>query len=603
MRLCFKIVLFLSTSFFAIPSYGANAEVSHNVILFVPDGLRSLMVNEESAPAMSSLRDKGVNFKNPHSLFPTFTMPNASAMATGHYLGDTGDFGNTLFAGFPLQGDGGSVTPFLEDDGILGEMNTHFSGNYLDEITLLQKASEAGYSTAAVGKLGPVLVFEPTDRTGEPTIIIDDSTGSPKGIPLSSEMTERLNRSSLPLTSPSRGENGDPGNALTPGTKSANVDQQKYYLNVVNQVILPLFKERKKPFVLVFWSRDPDGTQHNQGDSLNQLIPGINGPTSLTAIHNADDDLTAIRGALDTLVLAETTNIIVTADHGFSTISKKSKKSRAAKKSYPDVPSGFLPPGFLAIDLSLGLNLPLFDPDNQNLKIEPGSHSKKGNGLIGKEPVQPEVVVAANGGSDLIYLPKIEKKLARKVVDILLAEDYVSGIFVSHQLGRIPGTLSLGAINLEGSAITPVPSIVVNFRSFSTGCKEPLTCTVEIADTLLQQGQGIHGNFSRGDTMNFMAAFGPDFKNRFVDPAPVSTADIGMTVAKILGLNIPFNGKLFGRVIDEAFLDGKIPKVILKTESSPPARNGLRTFLKVQLIGSTRYFDAAGFPGRTVGLP
>jgi len=29
--------------------------------------------------------------------------------------------------------------------------------------------------------------------------------------------------------------------------------------------------------VLVFWSRDPDGTQHNQGDSLNQLVPGING--------------------------------------------------------------------------------------------------------------------------------------------------------------------------------------------------------------------------------------------------------------------------------------------------------------------------------------
>ncbi len=29
-----------------------------------------------------------------------------------------------------------------------------------------------------------------------------------------------------------------------------------------------MFKARNKPFVLVFWSRDPDGTQHNQGDSL-----------------------------------------------------------------------------------------------------------------------------------------------------------------------------------------------------------------------------------------------------------------------------------------------------------------------------------------------
>ena len=38
----------------------------------------------------------------PHSLFPTFTMANASGMATGHYLGDTGDFSNTIYTGFPV---------------------------------------------------------------------------------------------------------------------------------------------------------------------------------------------------------------------------------------------------------------------------------------------------------------------------------------------------------------------------------------------------------------------------------------------------------------------------------------------------------------------
>ena len=59
-----------------------------------------------------------------------------------------------------------------------------------------------------------------------------------------------------------------------------------------------MFKERGKPFVLVFWSRDPDGTQHNQGDSLDALVPGINGPTSLAAIRNADDDLARLRAAL-----------------------------------------------------------------------------------------------------------------------------------------------------------------------------------------------------------------------------------------------------------------------------------------------------------------
>ena len=66
-----------------------------------------------------------------------------------------------------------------------------------------------------------------------------------------------------------------------------------------------MFKERDKPFVLVFWSRDPDGTQHNQGDSLNALVPGINGPTSLAAIRNADDDLARIRSTLSELGLLE----------------------------------------------------------------------------------------------------------------------------------------------------------------------------------------------------------------------------------------------------------------------------------------------------------
>ena len=53
-----------------------------NLILFVPDGLRGRIVTPQTAPAMAELRDKGVNFRNSHSLFPTFTMANGSAMAS-----------------------------------------------------------------------------------------------------------------------------------------------------------------------------------------------------------------------------------------------------------------------------------------------------------------------------------------------------------------------------------------------------------------------------------------------------------------------------------------------------------------------------------------
>ncbi|MEA2913387.1 MAG: hypothetical protein QOJ15_5468, partial [Bradyrhizobium sp.] len=78
----------------------AQNSMPHNLILFIPDGLRALKVTPETAPAMAEVRDKGVNFKNPHALFPTFTMANGSAMATGHYLGDTGAFSNTIYTGY-----------------------------------------------------------------------------------------------------------------------------------------------------------------------------------------------------------------------------------------------------------------------------------------------------------------------------------------------------------------------------------------------------------------------------------------------------------------------------------------------------------------------
>jgi predicted AlkP superfamily pyrophosphatase or phosphodiesterase len=575
----------------------------HNVVLFIADGLRFRMVNDQTAPTMAAIAREGVSLLNSHALFPTFTTANASAMATGHMLGDTGDFSNTIDAGFEVPGAGNSLTPFLESDAVLGDVDEHFSGNYLDEVTILKLARDKGYSTASIGKIGPALIFDPTERSGEQTILVDDATGSPKGIPLSAEVTQRLQTASLPLTAPSRGANGAAGNMTTPGTLTANVVQQDYFAAMTTRVVLPIFKERNKPFVLVFWSRDPDGTQHNQGDSLNTLVPGINGPTSLAAIRNADDDLARIRSTLSELGLLDTTDIIVTSDHGFSTISKESQTSSTVKTKFADAPAGRLPLGFVALDLAHALNLPLIDPDDNYRTIGDGQHTRLGNGLIGGDRNKPKVVIAANGGSDLIYLPDGDKALAKQVVDTLLTQDYISGIFVDTKLGKFPGTLSLDDIALEGTAVTPHPAIAISFRSFDTVCGEPVRCTVEVADTVLQQGQGMHGSFSRADTWNFMAMEGPDFKSQFVDPTPASNADLGRTVAQLMQLTLADKGKLVGRVLAEALPNGALPDVTSsRIVTSDPAPNGIVTVINMQMVGTTRYFDAAGFPGRTVGL-
>jgi len=507
-----------------------------------------------------------------------------------------------IYVAFPVPAAAGNVTPFLENDAVLGALDEHFGGDYLNETTLLKAANDKGFSTAAVGKLGPALLWDHTDRVAMRTTIIDDSTGSPNGIPLPADIVEAIKEAGLSLVSPSRGPNGQAGTFTVPGTKSANIQQQSYFADLVTKVLLPMFTKRGKPFFLVFWSRDPDGTQHNQGDSLNQLAPGINGPTSLAAIKNADDILGKIQTALSELGMAASTNIFVTADHGFSTISTESETSPAARVSYKDVLPGHLPAGFLALDLGHALGLPVFDPDDKNSRILPGSHSVRGNGLIGENPARPDVVVAANGGSDLIYLPSMDRDLAKRIVRILLEQDYVSGVFVNDGLDRIPGTLPLSAINLKGRSLTPVPALVVNFRTFDSGCGKPSNCGVVVADTFYQQGQGQHGSFGRADTFNFMAAVGPGFKHGFVDPAPVSNADVGQTLGEILGLRIKPRGRLVGRVIREAMPGGTTPRFAARTLVSEPGHNGLATILNYQILGDTKYFDAAGFSGRTLGL-
>ncbi|CAN5227545.1 alkaline phosphatase family protein [soil metagenome] len=603
-------IAILSVGLTALSASTAFAQNSppRNLILFVPDGLRALKVTPETAPAMAAVRDKGVNFRNSHSLFPTFTMANASGMSTGHYLGDTGTFSNSIFTGHPTPQQNGSVIPFIEHDGVLGDLDEQFNGDYLNEESLLKAARAAGLSTAAIGKVGPTLLFDHTERTGTKSIILDDQTGAVNkdgkliGIPLSDEMKAALTAANLPLATPSRGDNGKAGDAKTPGTVVANLAQQGYLTDVATKVVLPMFKARNKPFVLVVWSRDPDGTQHNQGDSLNTLTPGINGPASMAAIKNADDNLAQLRKALDDLGLAATTNIIVSADHGFSTISKESKTSTTIRGTYPDTPAGFLPLGFFAIDLAKALDLPLFDPNDKNAAVADNAYPKAGNAVLGKDPTKPELIVATNGGSNLIYLPTADKDLAARTVKALLAQDYISGIFVDDSLGSFPGALPLSAINLSGKAITPHPAIAVSFRSYTTGCEEPTTCSVEIADTILRQGQGMHGSFGRGDTQNFMAAIGPDFKAGYVDALPVSNADVGITAAQLLGLSRKANGELIGRVMTEAMPNGATPTAASHTMTSEPDAQGLRTVLQLQTVGPQRYFDVAGFPGRTVGL-
>src|SRR4051812_46472842 len=117
----------------------------HNIIIFVADGLRYGSVEPGNMPNMYKLKTEGVDFTNSHSLFPTITTVNASAIATGHYIGDTGNFGNTLHTGIAMDSAKGSTIAGLENNAVLAEMNQKFGGNYLNEETLIARARAQGF--------------------------------------------------------------------------------------------------------------------------------------------------------------------------------------------------------------------------------------------------------------------------------------------------------------------------------------------------------------------------------------------------------------------------------------------------------------------------
>ena len=619
----------------------AAATPRRNVIIFIADGLRHDSVNATDAPTLFALRKRGVHFLNSHSLFPTLTTPNASAIATGHYLGDTGDFSNSEYVGFPTFNHGdfgkapGTPTPFLENDPVLGDLGDHIpSGNFLNETSLLALARQRGFNTAAIGKLGPAAIqditqLKPTQGrfTVPKTVVIDDSTGSASGIPLAPDVLSALTAAGLGSTPTPREQ--PTGTAFTPGTLAANVGQQKWFADAATKAVLPAFVRSGQPFVLLFWSRDPDGTQHNEGDSLNKLQPGINGPTSRAGIANADANLKQL---LDFVAadpaLSTSTDVFVTSDHGFATISRH-EIDAAGHGSHgystafayrnpdgtPEAPPGWLPPGFLAIDLAHALRLPLFDPDVQvdiagvahYESIDPTKqrtplsrqHPATGNGLIGgtgavQDHIDAKVIVTASGGTDLVYIAGHDRSMAREIVDFLTTQDYVGALFVDPGFGDIPGTLPLGAVALEGSARMPRPSIVVSFKTFQLTPGDILSA-VQVSDTPLQEGQGMHGGFGRDSTFNNMAVAGPDFKQGFDDRLPVSNADIAPTVAHVLGLQMPATGRLRGRVLSEALQGGPGSAAPVHSGKliSTPTQSGRVTLLEYQDYEGRKYFDTA----------
>ena len=309
------------------------------VIVFVWDGLRPDSVSEQVTPHLARLRDlEGVNFTDHHSVYPTFTMMNAAAFATGAYPGRHGFYGNTEYQPGPAgnNAEGKAVDfaqpVFTEDHAVLqaldGFYRTQGGRGIFAVETLFEAAHAAGLRTAAIGKIGPAFMqdIRPDE---ERSVILDENIAAPfafarslqqagMALPLNTEHYPYLAGQAISLApdngKPSAansekvirlkdGVTPDPRSALGSAHNRANAYLMRAYLDYV----LPKFD----PDLSIVWLRNPDSTEHQFG-------PGS--ANYLDALRDQDALLGKLQAKLAELDLNASTDLFVVSDHGHSTV-------------------------------------------------------------------------------------------------------------------------------------------------------------------------------------------------------------------------------------------------------------------------------------------
>ena len=582
------------------------------MILMVWDGLRPDLVTERDTPNLFRMAREGVRFDRHHSIFPTLTMVNATALATGAPPGINGLEGNVFYLsaaeapvvpapptvaetsppaiarptsspednrpeGSPpplpnsapeiAQPESSPTTSTIskppagrmisaENPKAIVDLNgpNGFKGRLFGLDTIAQEVEREGGYLAVIGKQGPTSVF---DNRVESIVDGKDSLGEPHRDYLffSDDLAEPVSEAEkLKSAMPSESKSGvDDG------------ERDSYFTRLAIENALPAAKraaQAGRPALIVLWQHNPDLTQH---------YAGLGTMRAMEALTLCDNNLMRLRAGIDSLAIGDRTDLMVVSDHGFATI------------KFRVVLSEML--------VSAGIK---------------------------KSHDSTDIIVAPNGGADLIYLspadfPTMESRRAvlQKIVDFAEAQEWCGPIFSKEPapaveetdrrgrvrsrapkpyLGWIDGTFSQRVVGLYNAARSP--DLVISFReepnsdnrgltgpsnpAFLIGQKGQVSTRnksaelispvkgVMYADTGTSQtfttGMGMHGAAGEREIHNFCAAAGPDFRRGFVDLNPTANIDVAPTITEILGIlpNIGPGGIApTGRPMTEALVEGR----------------------------------------------
>ena len=355
---CAKLTIMLGV--LATATHSASAGRATLNLVLVLDGLRPDAITPEETPNLWRLRREGVNFPNSHAVFPTVTRVNATAVSTGTYPDRNGILGNRIYVR--------AVDPnvaFVNDD--------HRNLLRLDEVTgggmVLVKSlgeilAERGKRLAAVssGSTGQALLLNPRAPKGS-GILINGYWEPGVRVAFPPQVSDTVLQRFGPA--PARG-----------GTTASDDAAVAWTQRVLRDYVLP----ELKPDVIINWLTEPDHIQHGLG---------AGSPAARASIRADDAEVGLLLKTLDELDLANSTNIIVISDHGFS-------------------------------HSAFGVNLTA-ELINAGLKASRDSD---------------DVVVASSGQTLLLHVKNRDPVLVHRIAEFLKSQDWIGVLFTARRRKR-----------------------------------------------------------------------------------------------------------------------------------------------------------------------
>jgi arylsulfatase A-like enzyme len=469
---------------FVFCSAGYAQHVQHRVMLILIDGLRPDQITQAKMPNLYALQQRSVVFGAHHSIFPTVTRVNASTIATGTYPDEHGILSNLLY--MPQY----SATPLSTGESRNLILRAADHGDHIlarPSLSEAMAAEDKHFVAITSGTSGAATLLAPEARHGQATLI-NAGLADGKVVAYPAEVDQAI-RAKL---------------GVQPAHEGLN--SVLWTQRVLREYILP-----ELPHDLVIdWMTEPDTSQHKYG---------VGSPQAVAALKAVDAELGKLLATMRERNELASTDILITADHGFGDISS-------------------------TVDLR-----PIY----------------KAAGL------QPDEITALNDGptSSFYVHPHdaatFQTKL-RALTEHLAQRDDVQLLFTRSLPGKackagaasgsLPGTFALEKVHL---CTSDGPDLVVSMRP--TGQKNAFGELGSVP--VLRDNDGPDENAATHGGLNPwmehipLICTGPDFTGSRTMHEPSGNIDITATMAALLGIHMPgMDGRNLASDVDKAHATG-----------------------------------------------